>query len=193
MEGWVDLGSLIAARPGIEPKTAWSLVRRPSRYATESPIPMTYVYCMAFYLQRKEALTLRGKKQLGSVRFRAGLSHFMTRAQNDATIISSIGPPEVARHDVKNTSYFETGQVLRSWTYKLTLIAIKAMFWHRNRELTWCISSFTEAQGSRIVRPIHIVHPATDYSEWILQRKFRHCIPVATVINRSERKKDTDP
>jgi len=28
MEGWVDLGSLIAARPGIEPTTAWSQVRR---------------------------------------------------------------------------------------------------------------------------------------------------------------------
>ena len=37
MEGWVDLGSLIAAWPGIEPTTAWSQVRRPNRYATESP------------------------------------------------------------------------------------------------------------------------------------------------------------
>jgi len=36
MEGWVDLGSLIAARPGIEPTTAWSQVRRPNRHATES-------------------------------------------------------------------------------------------------------------------------------------------------------------
>ena len=26
MEGWVDLGSMIAARPGIEPRTAWSQV-----------------------------------------------------------------------------------------------------------------------------------------------------------------------
>jgi len=34
MEGWVDLGSWIAARPGIEPTTAWSQVRRPKRYAT---------------------------------------------------------------------------------------------------------------------------------------------------------------
>jgi len=34
MEGWVDLGSLIAARPGIETTTAWSQVRRPNRYAT---------------------------------------------------------------------------------------------------------------------------------------------------------------
>ena len=34
MEGWVDLGSLIAARLGIEPTTAWSQVRRPNRYAT---------------------------------------------------------------------------------------------------------------------------------------------------------------
>jgi len=37
MEGWVNLGSLIAARPGIEPMTAWSQVRRPNLYATESP------------------------------------------------------------------------------------------------------------------------------------------------------------
>jgi len=37
MEGWVHLGSLIAARPRIEPTTAWSQVRRPNRYATESP------------------------------------------------------------------------------------------------------------------------------------------------------------
>jgi len=31
MEGWVDLGSLIAARPGIEPTIAWSQVRRLNR------------------------------------------------------------------------------------------------------------------------------------------------------------------
>ena len=37
MEGWVDLGSLIAAWPGIEPTTAWSQVRRPNRYATKAP------------------------------------------------------------------------------------------------------------------------------------------------------------
>ena len=30
MEGWVDLGSLIAARPGIEPTTAWWQVQRPT-------------------------------------------------------------------------------------------------------------------------------------------------------------------
>jgi len=35
MEGWVDLGSLIAARPEIEPTTAWSQVRRPNRNATK--------------------------------------------------------------------------------------------------------------------------------------------------------------
>ena len=29
MKGWVDLGSLITARPGIEPTTTWSQVRRP--------------------------------------------------------------------------------------------------------------------------------------------------------------------
>jgi len=30
MEGWVDLGSLIVARPGIKPMTAWSQVRCPN-------------------------------------------------------------------------------------------------------------------------------------------------------------------
>jgi len=38
MEGWVDLGSLIVAWPGIELTTAWSQVRHPNRYATESPM-----------------------------------------------------------------------------------------------------------------------------------------------------------
>ena len=33
MEGWVDLGDLIAPRPGVEPATAWSKVRRPNRSA----------------------------------------------------------------------------------------------------------------------------------------------------------------
>jgi len=37
MEGWVDLGRLIVAQPGIEPTTAWLQVRRPNRYATKSP------------------------------------------------------------------------------------------------------------------------------------------------------------
>jgi len=36
MEGWVDLGSLITARPGIELTTAWSQVRCPNCYVTES-------------------------------------------------------------------------------------------------------------------------------------------------------------
>jgi len=36
MEGWVDLGSLIAVWPGIEPTTAGSQVRRPNRYATKT-------------------------------------------------------------------------------------------------------------------------------------------------------------
>jgi len=30
------IGSLLTARPGIEPTTAWSQVRRPNRYATKS-------------------------------------------------------------------------------------------------------------------------------------------------------------
>jgi len=36
MEGWVHLDSLIEARPGIEPTPAWSQVRRPNRYSTNS-------------------------------------------------------------------------------------------------------------------------------------------------------------
>jgi len=36
MEGWVVLGSLIAAGPGIKPTTAWSQVRRPNCYATKT-------------------------------------------------------------------------------------------------------------------------------------------------------------
>ena len=38
-DGWVDLGSLIEARPGIEPMTTWSQVRCPNRYATKPPYP----------------------------------------------------------------------------------------------------------------------------------------------------------
>ena len=38
MESWVDLGSLIAARPGVEPTAALSQVRRPNRYATKPPL-----------------------------------------------------------------------------------------------------------------------------------------------------------
>jgi len=37
MEIWVDLGSLIAARRGIETTTAWSQVRRPNCCATKTP------------------------------------------------------------------------------------------------------------------------------------------------------------
>jgi len=42
MEGWVDLGSPIAAGPGIEPTTARSQVRRHNRYATDSPRSATF-------------------------------------------------------------------------------------------------------------------------------------------------------
>jgi len=43
MEGWVDLGSWTAARPGIEPTTAWSQVRRPNRYATKPLQTITWL------------------------------------------------------------------------------------------------------------------------------------------------------
>ena len=39
MEGWVDLGSLIAAQLAIESTTAWSQVRCPNHYATKPPVP----------------------------------------------------------------------------------------------------------------------------------------------------------
>jgi len=42
MEGWVDLGSLIVARPGIEPTTTWSQVWRPNRYTTKRPFYTFY-------------------------------------------------------------------------------------------------------------------------------------------------------
>jgi len=44
MEGGVDLGSLIVARSGIEPTTAWSQVRCPNCYATESPNSNVFVF-----------------------------------------------------------------------------------------------------------------------------------------------------
>jgi len=39
MEGWVDLGDLIAPRSGVEPTTAWSKVRR---CTTKTPISAYY-------------------------------------------------------------------------------------------------------------------------------------------------------
>jgi len=47
MEGWVNLGSLIAAQPGIEPTTAWLQVRRLNRYATKPPNGCASVTCNA--------------------------------------------------------------------------------------------------------------------------------------------------
>jgi len=44
MEGWLHLGSLTAAQPGIEHMTTWSQVLRTNRYATESPNTQ-YFYC----------------------------------------------------------------------------------------------------------------------------------------------------
>jgi len=48
MEGWVDLGRLIAPRPGIEPTTAWLQVRPPNRYATKPPT--LHVKCVKILL-----------------------------------------------------------------------------------------------------------------------------------------------
>jgi len=57
MEGWVDLGSPIAAQPRIEPTTAWSQVRRSNRYATESPCT-SYTCCCAYYATHQLSYTI---------------------------------------------------------------------------------------------------------------------------------------
>jgi len=44
MEVWVDLGSLIVARPGIELTTAWSQVRRPNRNATKPLVQVSKLF-----------------------------------------------------------------------------------------------------------------------------------------------------
>jgi len=43
MEGWVDLGSLIVAQPGIEPTTAWSQVR-PSQICPNNSIKFWFCF-----------------------------------------------------------------------------------------------------------------------------------------------------
>ena len=45
MEGWVDLGSLIAAWPGIEPTTAWLQVRRSQVTNPKGHCSDIYVEC----------------------------------------------------------------------------------------------------------------------------------------------------
>jgi len=40
MEGWVDLDYPAMQRPGVEPATFWSRVRRPNHYTTEEPKPL---------------------------------------------------------------------------------------------------------------------------------------------------------
>jgi len=44
VEGWVDLGDLITSRPGIEPATAWTKVRRLNRCVTKTwnKTPLSY-------------------------------------------------------------------------------------------------------------------------------------------------------
>jgi len=61
MEGWVDLGSALAAQLGIEPTTAWSQVRRPNRYATESPLYLVdakFYNNLHFYLRTEMPVAL---------------------------------------------------------------------------------------------------------------------------------------
>jgi len=50
MEGRVDLCSLIAARPGITPTTAWSQVRCPNCYSTKLPTVRAIWDCWTFAL-----------------------------------------------------------------------------------------------------------------------------------------------
>jgi len=51
MEGWVELGSLIAARPGIEAMIAWSHVLRPNRYTTKSLTVLRRTACYVVILR----------------------------------------------------------------------------------------------------------------------------------------------
>jgi len=46
MEGWVDLGSLIAARLGIEPTTTWSQVWCPNHYSTKPSVHLCVCACV---------------------------------------------------------------------------------------------------------------------------------------------------
>ena len=59
-EGWVDLGSLIAARPGIEPTTAWSQVKsqwsRSGHYCS---------HCSGTILQNLSQFTNRSSNTMG--------------------------------------------------------------------------------------------------------------------------------
>jgi len=57
MEGWVDLGSLIAARLGIKSTTSWSQVRRLNRYATKPPTLSSFSASMLL-VGRQESLLL---------------------------------------------------------------------------------------------------------------------------------------
>ena len=73
MEGWVDLGSLIAARPGIEPTAAWSQVRRPNVMPPSHPL---------FVFQRVQQLgRVTGSKACGSGRVTGLRSELLTRFQ----------------------------------------------------------------------------------------------------------------
>ena len=49
MEGWIDQGSSIATRPGIEPTTAWSQVRRSNRYATKPHRHIRHIKLRLFF------------------------------------------------------------------------------------------------------------------------------------------------
>jgi len=59
MEGWVDLGSLTAARPGIEPMTTWSQVQRPNRYITKPPSSHTMQIWLSMLLDRPQLHTVQ--------------------------------------------------------------------------------------------------------------------------------------
>jgi len=62
MEGWVYVGSLIAAQPGIKPTTAWSQVQRRNRYATKPPLQLLAHMCCCRWTPNTSELNLRFHK-----------------------------------------------------------------------------------------------------------------------------------
>ena len=106
MEGWVDLGSLTAARPGIEPTTAWSQVRRPNRYATESPTQrcITLLACPSVCLS--VCLVTRKQKNLE----KSKLAYTFPRARVSRVPIFRWKGQRSRSPDVHNRSMFTYGR-----------------------------------------------------------------------------------
>jgi len=73
MEGWVDLGRLIAAWPGIEPTTAWSQVRRRNSYATESPLLSEFFLHPTYTVMMSESLVENEQQNNFDILFAAAM------------------------------------------------------------------------------------------------------------------------